>query len=66
VPQPIIELLDRDGRAGVGLACDLIAEIRASGAFDGIHLIPVAAYREMATRLEQATSQGPVVPPVPS
>ena len=54
VPQPIIELLDRDGGAGVGLACDLIGEIRESGAFDGIHLIPVAAYREMAARLEQA------------
>ncbi len=55
VPEPVIELLDRDGQAGVGIACDLIAEIHASHAFDGIHLIPVAAYREMAARLEQPT-----------
>ena len=53
VPEPIIELLDRDGKAGVKIACDLIDEIRESQVFDGIHLIPVAAYREMAARLEQ-------------
>ncbi len=55
VPEPVLELLDRDGQAGVGIACDLIAEIHASHAFDGIHLVPVAAYREMAARLEQPT-----------
>ncbi|MGD0394048.1 MAG: methylenetetrahydrofolate reductase [Acidimicrobiales bacterium] len=53
VPEPVMERLDRDGNAGVDIACDLIGEIRASHAFDGIHLIPVAAYREMAARLEQ-------------
>jgi 5,10-methylenetetrahydrofolate reductase len=55
VPEPVMERLDRDGKAGVDIACDLIGEIRASQAFDGIHLIPVAAYREMAARLEQPT-----------
>ena len=34
------------------IACDLIDEIRESNAFDGIHLIPVTGYREMAARLE--------------
>ena len=53
VPAPIMERLDGDGSAGVDIAWDLISEIRASEAFDGIHLIPVAAYREMAARLEQ-------------
>ena len=52
VPEPIIEMLDRDGKAGVKIACDLIDEIRESDAFDGIHLIPVTGYREMAARLE--------------
>jgi methylenetetrahydrofolate reductase (NADPH) len=53
VPEPIIDRLDRDGTAGIEIACDLIDEIHASRAFDGIHLIPVASYREMAARLEQ-------------
>lgn len=55
VPEAVMERLERDGKAGVDIACELIGEIRASQAFDGIHLIPVAAYREMATRLEQPT-----------
>jgi 5,10-methylenetetrahydrofolate reductase len=52
VPGPIIDQLDRDPDAGVEIACDLIWEIRESNAFDGIHLIPVSRYREMAARLE--------------
>ena len=39
-------------RGGGGIAGELIDEIRESGAFDGIHLIPVTGYREMAARLE--------------
>jgi hypothetical protein len=30
-----------------------VSEIRDSGAFDGVHLIPVSRYREMAQRLEE-------------
>ena len=52
VPGPIIAMLERDPTAGVGIACELIDEIRESDAFDGIHLIPVTGYREMAARLE--------------
>jgi 5,10-methylenetetrahydrofolate reductase len=52
VPESVIELLERDRHAGVEIACELIEQIRASGAFDGVHLIPVARYREMAARLE--------------
>ncbi|HEX3459467.1 MAG TPA: methylenetetrahydrofolate reductase [Acidimicrobiales bacterium] len=52
VPDAIIEQLEGDRNAGVEIACDLISEIRESNAFDGIHLIPVARYREMAARLE--------------
>ena len=47
-----IEAIDRDPGAGVELACQLVHEIRASGAYDGVHLIPVSRYREVATRLE--------------
>jgi|HubBroStandDraft_6_1064221.scaffolds.fasta_scaffold182538_2 methylenetetrahydrofolate reductase (NADPH) len=52
VPERIIRLLDADRDAGVAIACDLIEQLRESAAFDGVHLIPVNRYREMANRLE--------------
>ena len=52
VPEPVIRRLDGNRDAGVAIACDLIAKIRESEAFDGVHLIPVNRYREMASRLE--------------
>ena len=52
VPKEIIDKLDRDRGSGVDIACDHIKEIYESEAFDGVHLIPVTRYREMAARLE--------------
>lgn len=52
VPDRILDLLDRDRHAGIEIALRLISEIRQSHAFDGVHLIPVTRYREMAARLE--------------
>jgi len=52
VPRPVLDRLDVDGSAGVELACDLVEKIRMSGSFDGVHLIPVGRYREVAARLE--------------
>jgi hypothetical protein len=52
VPDPIINQLEGDRASGVAIACELIAQIRDSEAFDGVHLIPVNRYREMAARLE--------------
>ncbi len=52
VPPDLVGRLERDHTAGVDLACELVARIRDSGAFDGVHLIPVARYREVAARLE--------------
>jgi 5,10-methylenetetrahydrofolate reductase len=52
VPDAIIDRLDRDHGSGVDIACDHIRAIFESGAFDGVHLIPVNRYREMAARLE--------------
>jgi methylenetetrahydrofolate reductase (NADPH) len=53
VPPVLVDRLEHDRNAGVDAACDLVAGIRASGAFDGVHLIPVARYREVAARLER-------------
>jgi 5,10-methylenetetrahydrofolate reductase len=52
IPEPIINRLDNDRDAGVAMAVDLIGQIRDSDAFDGVHLITVSKYREMAARLE--------------
>lgn len=53
IPQNIIEKLDDSPEVGLDLACQQIEEIRASGMFDGIHLVPVHRYREMAARLTE-------------
>jgi 5,10-methylenetetrahydrofolate reductase len=53
VPDHWIEAIDRDRNAGVDLACELVAGLRESGAYDGVHLIPVNRYREVAASLER-------------
>ena len=53
VPDHWIDAIDRDPDAGVGLACELVAALRESGAYDGVHLIPVSRSREVAVRLER-------------
>jgi methylenetetrahydrofolate reductase (NADPH) len=55
VPDEWLAAIERDPTAGVSLACDLVEGIRESGAFDGVHLIPVSRYREVAARLEAST-----------
>jgi len=52
VPEHLQTALDADPTAGVEFACDLVTAIKSSGAFDGVHLVPVARYREVAARLE--------------
>lgn len=53
VPETLLHALDQNRDAGVDFACQMVNEIRDSGAFDGVHLIPVSRYREMAQRLER-------------
>jgi methylenetetrahydrofolate reductase (NADPH) len=54
IPANIIDKLDDDPQVGIDLACEQIAEIKASGMFDGVHLVPVHRYREMAERLRSS------------
>lgn len=54
IPASLIEELEADRYAGVEVACDLVRALRDSGAFDGVHLVPVGRYREVAARLEAA------------
>jgi len=53
IPDGLARQARVDRLAGVEAACDLVLQIRDSGAFAGVHLIPVARYREVAARLEQ-------------
>lgn len=53
VPPAVLAELDADPDAGVRHACELAQAVRDSGAFDGVHLVPVARYREVALLLEQ-------------
>lgn len=52
IPTNVIDKLDADKEYGLDLACEQIAALKASGAFDGVHLVPVGRYRSMAARLE--------------
>ena len=53
IPQGLLDDLSRNPDAGVDRACSLMTEIEASGAFDGVHLVPVGRYRAVAARLER-------------
>lgn len=52
IPDSLIRLLEQDRMAGVEAACELVLQIRDGGAFEGVHLVPVSRYREVAVRLE--------------
>jgi methylenetetrahydrofolate reductase (NADPH) len=53
VPQHVVDTIENDSHAGTEIACQMVCRIRDSGAFDGVHLIPVHRYREVARRLEE-------------
>src|SRR5215469_1927832 len=53
IPPGLTHRVRTDRLAGVEAACNLVLQIRDSGTFAGVHLIPVARYREVAARLEQ-------------
>ena len=53
IPGTLMERVRSDRLAGVEAACEQVVQLRESGAFDGVHLIPIGRYREVAARLEQ-------------
>ncbi len=53
IPGELVDAVERDRGAGVDAACRQVLAIRDSGAFDGVHLVPVSRYREVAARLER-------------
>jgi len=55
IPQRIIDKLDGDPEVGIDIALDQIETLKETGAFDGVHLVPVGRYREVAERLKGAS-----------
>jgi 5,10-methylenetetrahydrofolate reductase len=53
IPATLVEQVHADPAAGVAAACDLIHALRETGAFAGVHLVPVSRYREVAAHLER-------------
>lgn len=53
LPAALLDELSRNPDAGADLACELMTAIRDSGAFDGVHLVPVGRYRAVAAHLER-------------
>lgn len=51
VPGNLIDRLDKDRDAGVDVAVEMVQSIRSSGLFDGVHLVPVGRYADVASRL---------------
>lgn len=51
IPDSIIDKLDDDPQIGIEIACEQIETLRASGAIDGVHLVPVGRFRQIAERL---------------
>lgn len=58
IPRWLEEKIAADPAAGVDAACEQIQQLQDSGAFAGVHLIPVSRYRQIAARLE-AQHQNP-------
>jgi 5,10-methylenetetrahydrofolate reductase len=52
IPPELVARVAADRRAGVDAACAQVLALRDSGAFDGVHLVPVARYREVTATLE--------------
>jgi methylenetetrahydrofolate reductase (NADPH) len=53
IPDALLDRLETDPSAGIEAACEHVLAVRDSGAFDGVHLVPVSRYREAAARLER-------------
>ena len=51
IPESLIDKLDDDPEIGIDIACEQIETLRDSGSVDGVHLVPVGRFRQVAERL---------------
>jgi 5,10-methylenetetrahydrofolate reductase len=54
IPEELVRRVAADPGAGVAAACEQVLRLRDSGAFAGVHLVPVSRFREVSARLEVA------------
>ncbi|WP_211370304.1 methylenetetrahydrofolate reductase [Nonomuraea turkmeniaca] len=54
LPDDLVARVAADRMAGVEAACEQVLALRDSGAFAGVHLIPVSRYRDVESRLATA------------
>lgn len=54
IPDELVRRVEADPGAGVEAAYEQIAALRETGAFAGVHLVPVSRYRQVSARLETA------------
>ena len=59
VPGDLIEALEHDADAGVHRALELVDEAKRCGAFDGVHLVPVGRYQQVANLMSSGTFATP-------
>ena len=55
IPGWLVDRVAANKNAGVDAAVEQIRQLRDSGAFQGVHLVPVGRYREVSARLEDLT-----------
>lgn len=53
IPDELVDRVASSPTAGVDAACEQVQALRDTGAFAGVHLVPVSRFREVAARLEQ-------------
>ncbi|MCK2213634.1 methylenetetrahydrofolate reductase [Actinomadura sp. ATCC 31491] len=51
LPDDLVRRVAADRMAGVEAACEQVLALRESGAFAGVHLVPVSRYRDVESRL---------------
>jgi len=51
VPERVIDKLESDPEYGIDYAIEQIETVKDSGLFDGVHLVPVTRFRQIAARL---------------
>jgi hypothetical protein len=54
IPDELVAKVAADRMAGVEAACAQVLALRESGAFAGVHLVPVSRYRDVESRLAAA------------
>jgi 5,10-methylenetetrahydrofolate reductase len=59
VPADLISALEHDPDAGVQRALDPLSELRRADAFDGVHLVPVGRYNQVAALMRNQSPGEP-------